>query len=293
MNAKFIQRFGAYIIDAVILLVIIGVFGGLFQSDKAKELTKQYNNLYGELSEKLTDLNSDINAADSESDNSDNNSQDSEQGNNELVTEESKINNEQKLQEINKLSDELNNVNYQLQKETFIKTLISILIYILYFVVFQVYNNGQTFGKKVFKIKIIKNDNTDISYSSLMLRGIVLYGFLSNVIMVILIFILSKESYLDISVLINLLQLLIFVISGIMVLFKSNKRGLHDIIAGTKVVVIDNSDEGIYSKWQKALILPNNKDIIDNREVGINRKHTSGKRKGEKENERTDRTRTS
>ena len=44
--------------------------------------------------------------------------------------------------------------NYNISKGTVLISLTSIIIYILYFVVYQVYNNGQTVGKKLMKIKV-------------------------------------------------------------------------------------------------------------------------------------------
>ena len=53
------------------------------------------------------------------------------------------------ITEYNKL---LKDINYDLSKETIMTSLITIVIYLLYFVVLPMYNNSQTFGKKMLKL---------------------------------------------------------------------------------------------------------------------------------------------
>jgi uncharacterized RDD family membrane protein YckC len=57
-------------------------------------------------------------------------------------------------------------------------SLITILIEVLYFVVFQLYNGGQTFGKKITKIKVVSESN-DLTMNQMIFRSL-----LSNYILV-------------------------------------------------------------------------------------------------------------
>ncbi len=43
----------------------------------------------------------------------------------------------------------------------------------LYFLVFPVLTKGQTFGKKFFKIRIVKNDGSNVDFSSLFIREVI------------------------------------------------------------------------------------------------------------------------
>ena len=52
--------------------------------------------------------------------------------------------------------EESNDISYDLMKATYISSIAGIVVYILYFVVFQAYNNGQTLGKKWLKLQVVK-----------------------------------------------------------------------------------------------------------------------------------------
>ena len=59
---------------------------------------------------------------------------------------------------------------YNIDKEMFYSSLTSVIVSILYFVVYPLYNNGQSFGKKMNNIKIVSNDDSDVSANSLIFR---------------------------------------------------------------------------------------------------------------------------
>ena len=126
--------------------------------------------------------------------------------------------------------------NYNISKGTVLISVTSIIIYILYFVVYQVYNNGQTVGKKLMKIKVKSITDESLSINTMLFRALIIYGIATNIINLILILLLKKELYLSISNTISILQSLIVIISVFMILFSKQKRGIHDIITKTEVV---------------------------------------------------------
>lgn len=126
--------------------------------------------------------------------------------------------------------------NYNISKGTVLISLTSIIIYILYFVVYQVYNNGQTVGKKLMKIKVRSITDESLSINTMLFRALIIYGIAANIINLILILLLKKELYLSISNTISIIQSLIVIISVFMILFSKQKRGIHDIITKTEVV---------------------------------------------------------
>lgn len=126
--------------------------------------------------------------------------------------------------------------NYNISKGTVLISLTSIIIYILYFVVYQVYNNGQTVGKKLMKIKVKSITDESLSINTMLFRALIIYGIAANIINLMLILLLKKELYLSISNTISIIQSLIVIISAFMILFSKQKRGIHDIITKTEVV---------------------------------------------------------
>lgn len=130
--------------------------------------------------------------------------------------------------------EESNDISYDLMKATYISSIAGIVIYILYFVVFQAYNNGQTLGKKWLKLQVIKMDNSNVDINSLLRRSLFPYGILVNFILVILLLFTSKSVYLNINTILSNIQTIIIFITLIMMFIK--ERGVHDYLANTKVI---------------------------------------------------------
>lgn len=119
--------------------------------------------------------------------------------------------------------------------------LIGSVIILLYFGVFQKYNNGQTIGKKLLKIKVVDDDNKNPKLITLLLRyGILYLPELGSVIIAIsnsiLIFILSQKYFFIASNIISTIIIVFSIVSFSLVILKSNHKGLHDMIWKTKVV---------------------------------------------------------
>ena len=72
-------------------------------------------------------------------------------------------------------------LSYDISRQTVIVSIVTIVISLLYYVVYPCYNNGQTFGKKLMKIKIKKTNDTELSMNDLLIRGMINNSILVNV----------------------------------------------------------------------------------------------------------------
>ena len=136
-------------------------------------------------------------------------------------------------------------LSYDISKQTVIVSIVTIVISLLYYVVYPCYNNGQTLGKKLMKIKIKKIDESDLSMNDLLIRGMVNNSILVNIVNVIFVLFLSKNIFLSASSLASVIQYLVLIISLIMIAFTRNARGLHDLAAKTEVVQADTVKEDV------------------------------------------------
>ena len=117
-----------------------------------------------------------------------------------------------------------------------------VVVLFLYFVIFQKYNNGQTLGKKIMKIKVVGDNKTSIW--RYLLRMLPMYfilvgGIIPLIINSSLILLLSKVIYLKISQVVTYVFLGIGIIDFVMITMNKDKKGLHDIISKTTVELIE------------------------------------------------------
>lgn len=134
---------------------------------------------------------------------------------------------------IEEFTSHADDLNYQITKATYISSIASIVVYLLYFVVFQAYNKGQTLGKKLFKIHIVKKDDSRVDINTLLIRSLIPYGILVNFILAIVILFVNQGIYTSVSNILNNIHIVVIVITLIMMMVKS--RGAHDYLANTKV----------------------------------------------------------
>lgn len=128
-------------------------------------------------------------------------------------------------------------ISYDLSKEIGLKTIITIGIYILYFIVYQFYNNGKTLGKKLMKIRIVSdNDKGELSMNQIAVRSLIINSILVNLITLSVTIFGTKDVYFITSMVMQVLDMILMFTIAIMVLSREDKRGLHDIITHTKVI---------------------------------------------------------
>lgn len=129
-------------------------------------------------------------------------------------------------------------INYDLCKELFLSNLIGLSISIIYFVVYPLYNNGQSFGKKLMKIKVVSTDLSDVGSNNLFFRYMFIDGIGTSFISLCLIFIFKDFNYMLFVSILGFLQVLVVIISIFMIIYRRDKRSLPDLIAGTKVIEV-------------------------------------------------------
>ena len=141
-----------------------------------------------------------------------------------------------KIDEITFLS-ESGSINYQLAKLTGTLTFATIIIKMLYFIVFQLYNKGQTLGKSMFGIRVQSNDD-ELTTNQMILRTFIIDSILYSVIGFALMIFASSSAYFYGNMLFESIQSIIMIICACMVMFRKDKRGLHDIVSRTSVIEV-------------------------------------------------------
>ena len=132
--------------------------------------------------------------------------------------------------------EEYTDVLYDMQKANALPNAINTVLIIAYFIVFQYLNKGQTIGKKLLKIKIVNEDKKDISLKQMLIRGIMIYSILSSLINIILFFNVSRKVYMTSYLTIGAIESLILFLSAIFILYRNDKKALHDIVSKSIVI---------------------------------------------------------
>jgi len=143
------------------------------------------------------------------------------------------------ITELSYFTGDLSRVSYEMEKENFAFTIISLGLNIVYFVWYQVFAKGQTVGKRLMRIVIKKEDDSDIDFVDSIKRGIILHGFLASVILAILIQFLAEDTYFGFSIVLQLITGLLFIVSILMAAIRKDGKSLHDLFSNTKVVLVD------------------------------------------------------
>lgn len=142
-------------------------------------------------------------------------------------------------------------INYSLSKETVAESIVTLVITISYFVVFTYFMNGETIGKKIMKIKITSNNQKKLTMNNYLVRSLIINSILLQFISILTILFLDKTTYLSVYNIISNVFSIIFVVSFMMILFRKDGRGLHDILANTKVISTEKKEQDVEEKETK------------------------------------------
>lgn len=123
-----------------------------------------------------------------------------------------------------------------LDKERIMYSVINAILIFIYFIFIPYFFDGKTLGKKIFKIKTIRNDKEYLSLKNLVVKNMIDTGLMYMLLSLALIYILPGTSYFTFTLFLSIFQIGLIITSFIMIIKRKDKRGLNDILSGTKVI---------------------------------------------------------
>jgi len=126
-------------------------------------------------------------------------------------------------------------VIYDIQKSSTLVSSMSLIFTIIYFVVFQYLNKGQTLGKKILGLKVVENGK-EPSLKAIILRTIFISSIFSSFFAIVLVYVLNSNNYYTVYSIISYMEMAFIFISALFILYRKDKLGLHDMIAHTEVI---------------------------------------------------------
>ena len=198
MQAKFINRLFAYLIDLFIYGLLVLIVISIFKLDDNKLLVNLTNELEN-INQAFIDGNMNFSN---------------------YITEYSRI-------------------SYLIDKNEVLVNIVNVVLLMTLYVFIPFFTKGQTIGKKIVKIKIAKINNKELDINTLIVRSLFI-NFIGHMLISLgLVFVLKDTGYYILSLILTIFELLLVIISIFMILYKSEKRGVHDYITGTQVIDVE------------------------------------------------------
>ena len=132
--------------------------------------------------------------------------------------------------------DQVIDLNYKIAEYKVINSSISVVSLIVYFVIIQYFLKGQTIGKKILKLKVVSNKDKELNIGHYFVRSLILNNIIFSIILIAGVYLFGKNGYYNLSMVVSYLQLLVMSVIILMVVLRRDNRGLHDFLAGTKVI---------------------------------------------------------
>ena len=134
-------------------------------------------------------------------------------------------------------------IAYEMYRYNTSYVVIDLVIVILYFAVLPFFSGGQTVGKKLFQIKIEGKDEKKLNFYQYLIRAVVLNNIRISILLQAIVYLMDVESYEFFYRNVNLAGYIIQYATLFLVFVRRDGRGLHDMIAGTRVVLTEEQDK--------------------------------------------------
>lgn len=158
--------------------------------------------------------------------------------------------------DLNGFTLETQEMSYQLNRNGYVYIISDIIILFAYFGVFAYFRKGQTIGKYLLKIKVVSNDEKrELKPYNYFIRVLILNSIILNLITLVAIC-FSLNTYLTIFTWASNLDTILLIVIFLMVFVRKDKRGLHDVIAGTKVIDLKQLDNKDKNEEKNEIIKP-------------------------------------
>lgn len=121
---------------------------------------------------------------------------------------------------------------YELDRGNVLFNAFNTLIIMLYFILVPIITKGYTLGMYISGVKI----KGKLNVKNLLLRNLIATGLIYLILSVILVYLTSNMTYFIILSILGIIQFLLVIISTFMIIYRSDLKGIQDIISSTEIV---------------------------------------------------------
>jgi len=123
----------------------------------------------------------------------------------------------------------------QIDLNNIIVNMINVIYIIGYFIILPYFYNGQTIGKKMMSINVRAISNKKLTIPQLFIRNLIINGLFYLIAVIICSLIIPENYYFIIVTAMGIIQIGLILSSMLMVIYRKDKKGLHDLPARTWV----------------------------------------------------------
>lgn len=128
------------------------------------------------------------------------------------------------------------NIVHDLDQERVVYSLLNAFFILGYFTILPYIWDGQTIGKKILKLKIVRKDNDHLTMNDLLYRNVIIHGLAYLLGVLAFVYILPSYGYFFLVLILGILQLGVVITSVFMVLYRHDNQALQDVLSKTNVV---------------------------------------------------------
>lgn len=125
---------------------------------------------------------------------------------------------------------------HDIDQQQVIFGVINAVFILIYFTILPYLWKGQTLGKNLMKIQIVRKDQNHLTMNDLLYRNLIIHGLAYLLGSLLFVYIFPSYGYLFMILVLGIVQLGLAIISAFMVLYREDKQALHDILSKTNVV---------------------------------------------------------
>ena len=125
---------------------------------------------------------------------------------------------------------------YEISKLNVFNAICSVIITLLYFVFVPYFMNGQTFGKKILRFRVLSNNSNKATINQLLLRSLVITDVIWGIIRIYCLYNMDAYGYYNAVFVLNSMIYYVLFISLLCMMYRQDKRALQDLFANTKVI---------------------------------------------------------
>ena len=177
--------------------------------------------------------------------------------------------------------ERVNNLNYKISKANVYQTVISFVVYILYFGIFQWIMKGKTLGKKLLRLCVVNSNDIDkkVPLWSYLVRAILISEMILLATDLAFVMFTDINPYMTANYWISQLRYVYEMAFLIVMVIRDDQRSVHDLLLNTRVMLVDKNNKEV----QDVLFIDNEQDKLANDDIVKEEVKKSSKKNSKKE----------